>query len=250
FRPVSRFITFCLLFALALLTAAPARALDVNAVRFGAHPDKVRMVLDLSQTADFRAFALAGPSRIVVDLPAFTWKAGDITQSPGTYVRGIRTGVLQAGISRLVVELDKTALVRGAFLLPAGNGLPTRLVVDYAPATASQFQKSKDIVLGTLRAGEAVAGIVGTQPPRDPERSFNNAPTPQTPPRKPVTAAERPLVVIDPGHGGQDPGAVNGGSHKEKNVTLATANELKAQLEASGRYRVKLTRDNDRFIKL
>lgn len=257
---MSRFITFCLLFALAVLTAAPARALDVNAVRFGAHPDKVRMVLDLSQTADFRAFALAGPSRIVIDLPAFNWKAGNITQSPGTHVRGVRTGVLQAGISRVVIELDKTALVRSAFLLPAGNGQPTRLVVDYAPTTAAQFQKQKDIVLGTLRAGEAVAGMTQpqTKPPpqaqaqnNEERRTFNSNTTQtlQPPPRKPVAAAEKPLVVIDPGHGGQDPGAVNG-SHREKNVTLGTAKELKAQLEASGRYRVKLTRDNDKFIKL
>lgn len=250
---VSRIITFCFLFAATLFAAAPARALDVSAVRFGAHPDKVRMVLDLNQTVDFRVFAMAGPHRIVVDLPAFTWKAGDISKSPGTHLRGIRTGLLQAGISRIVIELDRPALVKGAFLLPAGNGQPTRLVVDYAPATAAEFQKSKDIVLGTLRAGEAIAGMGNKPAPKpyvqDQERTANAAPAPQPPPRKPVTTGEKPLIVIDPGHGGQDPGAVNG-NHREKNVTLATAKELKSQLEASGRYRVRLTRDNDRFIKL
>lgn len=247
---MSRFITLFILLTLALLPATPARALDVSAVRFGAHPDKVRMVLDLDRTADFRAFALSGPNRIVVDLPAFNWKAGDITKSPGTHVSGIRTGVLQAGISRIVVELDKAAIVKGAFLLPANGGQPTRLVVDYAPASAAEFQKAKDIVLGTLRAGEAVAGM--TKPaskPYNQERTANAAPLPQTPPRKPAATTEKPLIVIDPGHGGQDPGAVNG-EHREKHITLATAKELKSQLEASGRYRVRLTRDTDKFIKL
>ncbi len=220
-------------------------------MRFGAHPGKVRMVLDLNQTADFRAFALSGPSRVVVDLPAFAWKAGDIGKAPGTHVKGIRTGLLQPGVSRIVVELDSLALVKGAFLLPANGSQPTRLVVDYAPASQAEFNKSKNIVLGTLRAGETVAGMTPGAKPYDQERTVSSAPAPQPPARKPpaTPSGEKPLIVIDPGHGGQDPGAVNG-SHREKNVTLGTAKELKAQLEASGRYRVKLTRDTDKFIKL
>lgn len=257
---MSRFIHIIALVCLILLSAAPSWALEIRGVRFGAYPDKVRLVLDLDRPVDFRAFALSGPNRVVIDLPAFTWRAGDVPKTPGTHVKGIRNGLLQPGISRFVIELDKTALVRSAFVLPASGSQPTRLVVDYTPVSDSDFRKGKDIILGTLRAGEAVSGINNAQPrsptaaPNDESRTASNnnmggAPLPRTPPRKPVPAAEKPLIIIDPGHGGQDPGAVNGG-HREKNVTLATAKELKAQLEASGRYKVNLTRETDKFIKL
>lgn len=256
-----RFLSALLALCFLTLAPAPARALDIDTLRFGAHPGKIRMVLELSQTADFRAFALNDPYRVVVDMPTFTWKAGDVEKAPGTGVRGIRTGLLQPGVSRLVVELDQPAEVKSAFLLPANSSQPTRLVVDFAPVSAAAFQKSKDNVLGTLRTGET-ASLTPPASARPPvlnndgeERTAGpGAPIPQPPPSRKSAApsappAEKPLVVIDPGHGGQDPGAI-GGNHKEKNVTLATAKELKAQLEATGRYRVKLTRETDKFIKL
>ncbi|WP_372398284.1 N-acetylmuramoyl-L-alanine amidase [Azospirillum sp. HJ39] len=73
---------------------------------------------------------------------------------------------------------------------------------------------------------------------------------PPPPENKPPAVAERPLIVLDPGHGGQDPGAIGVGGVYEKDITLAAAREVKRQLEATGRYRVKLTRDSDVFIRL
>ncbi len=69
---------------------------------------------------------------------------------------------------------------------------------------------------------------------------------PPVPPRAP----EKPLIVIDPGHGGEDPGAIGVGGIYEKDITLAVARELRRQLEATGRYRVLLTREKDVFIRL
>jgi N-acetylmuramoyl-L-alanine amidase len=72
----------------------------------------------------------------------------------------------------------------------------------------------------------------------------------QTRRRTPRREAPRPLVVIDPGHGGRDPGAIGGRGTREKTVVLATARELRRQLEASGRCRVAMTRTGDRFVSL
>ncbi|WP_247895505.1 N-acetylmuramoyl-L-alanine amidase [Azospirillum sp. TSH58] len=72
---------------------------------------------------------------------------------------------------------------------------------------------------------------------------------PPVPPRA-APVPEKPMIVVDPGHGGVDPGAVGVGGVYEKDITLAMARELKRQLEGSGRYRVRLTRDKDVFIRL
>lgn len=252
--PVLRFLSFLsVLLCLCTAGSLSAHALGVETLRFGAHPGKIRMVLEMDRTADFRVFSLDGPARIVVDLPAFDWRAGDIEKSAGSGVTGIRTGLLQPGISRLVVELDGPALVKSAFLLPANGSQPTRLVVDYARASAAEFQAGKDIVLGTLNTDNPVSGANLATRPYNQDRTAG-AVGAAIPPRKPPPAStakiEKPLVVIDAGHGGQDPGAIGSGKYREKNVTLATAKELKTQLEATGRYRVKLTRDTDKFIKL
>ena len=79
-------------------------------------------------------------------------------------------------------------------------------------------------------------------------RAHGKAPASAIPPARPQTTA--PLVMLDPGHGGKDPGAIGVSGTYEKQVALATALELKHQLEASGRYRVELTRTRDVFIPL
>lgn len=239
-RTVPRFIAAACLAVLLLLTPQSAAALDVKGLRFGEHPGgKTRMVLELDQTADFRVFALAAPHRVIVDLPAFQWQASDIEKTGNVGIRGIRTGILQPGISRLVVEVGAPTAVRNAFLLPAASGQPTRLVVDYEAVPAARFDATKDVILGTLRTGEAAPS---SAPP--PPRTAGQAPAPVNPVRG------KPVIMIDAGHGGQDPGAIGAGRIYEKNVTLAMAQELQRQLEATGRYTAKLTRSTDKFIKL
>ncbi|MCD8526026.1 MAG: AMIN domain-containing protein [Alphaproteobacteria bacterium] len=76
------FTTIALTLLLTALSTAYAWALSVDAVRVGVHPDKTRMVLELSEVSDFRVFVLDDPTRIVVDLPAFTWTAGAMQNAP------------------------------------------------------------------------------------------------------------------------------------------------------------------------
>lgn len=232
---------FCLLALMICSLPRPALALDIEAVRFGAHPDKTRLVIELSESADFRTFTLADPDRVVVDLPGFNWRVPGRVQNG--LVTNARTGQLQAGIDRLVFDLARPVTILSAFLLPRSNGLPDRLVIDLQPVSTAAAAANRDKIHGTLDTSEGRSAASGNT------RTAGQFGAP-LPARKPAGAATKPLIMIDAGHGGQDPGATAGRGRYEKHVTLAMARELKRQLEATGRYKAKLTRDTDKFIKL
>jgi N-acetylmuramoyl-L-alanine amidase len=219
----------------AALLPGRAFALTVDQVRFGTHPDKIRLVLDLSEKSDFRVFALANPYRMVIDLPDFQWKAGSATTTPSSGVKALRYGNLQPGVSRIVFDMTKPVAVRGAFIIPSQNGEPNRLVVDFTQVSPNVFERNKNTIHGTLLTGEKIVQHLQVPPSSS---------------SSPPANGKKPLIVIDPGHGGVDPGAQGVSKIHEKNITLALAKELKKELEATGRYRVALTRENDIFIKL
>lgn len=233
---VRKFFHFVFFILLLGIIPGEAHALSVNQVRFGAHPDKIRLVLDLSEKTDFRVFALANPYRMVIDLPDFEWRAGNASTTPSSGVTALRYGNLQPGISRIVFDMAKPVSVRGAFIIPAQKGQPNRLVVDFTHVSEEIFERNKDISHGTL----VTSGHILAAPQAMPSHK------PPTPPG----AGYKPLIVIDAGHGGVDPGARGVNKANEKNVTLALAKQLKSELEGTGRYRVALTRDKDIFIKL
>lgn len=248
------------MFSLLTLAAGPALALDVLALRVGPHPGKTRLVFELSSQTEFRSFMLANPVRLVVDMPDFNWRAGAITRPPGTGVKDIRQGPLQPGISRVVIDLERPVLIGSAFVLPRKDGQPDRLVIDFSPASNAAFVKSRSIVHGRLTvpgsstgpggnsmiAPAASSTVAGNIRPPEP----GPAPKRTEAPKTAVPSSQRPLIVIDAGHGGDDPGALGHQGLKEKNITLAMARDLKKHLEDTGRYRVMLTRDKDVFIRL
>lgn len=223
---------FILTFVTMLSLSINAHALDVDQVRFGVHPDKTRLVLDLSEVSDFRVFTLSDPYRMVIDLPSFGWKAGNISPSINAGVTGIRHGNLQPGISRIVFDMAGPIAVRSAFILPASADKPHRLVVDLNSVAADSFERARTNVHGTLNVQQTTNFAYRDAPPPIPQRK-----------------TEKPVVIIDPGHGGVDPGAVAGKIY-EKNITLALAKTLKDDLEATGKYRVLMTRSTDIFIPL
>ncbi|CAG0902364.1 unnamed protein product [Cyprideis torosa] len=239
--------------------------------------DKTRMVIEMNEATKFRTFMLpqieGKPYRLVVDLPDFNWQAGTIKRPAKTTVLDVRSGKLKPGTQRLVIDLEQPAKILKAFLLPAGGGKPDRLVIDYTAITKAQFAATKRDPIGTLPAsGGDLNLLIASQTAND----IHSKKTPETssgsmivPTRKPATIASsvqkaappqpsskttsplrKPLIIIDAGHGGQDPGAVGAENQREKNVTLAAAKALKKSLEKTGRYRVSLTRDNDKYLKL
>lgn len=206
------------------------------------------------------------PYRLVIDLPNFNWQAGAIPKPPKTDVMDVRSGNLNPNIMRIVVDLTKPATIQTAFLLPKKSGQPDRLVIDFASISQTAFQSKERKVFGTLQSDVADLNLlIATQTGQTLDagaQDDNKVITPERKPsgisqifktterQQPKTPLRKPLIVIDAGHGGADPGAVGAGRLKEKNITLSAAKELKRQLEKTGRYNVSLTRSDDRYLKL
>jgi len=220
----------------ALLFPANAYALTIKDVRFGHYPDKTRLVIDLDEDTQFRSFVLADPYRMVIDLPTFTWNSARIKEQQAAGITAVRHGNLKPGISRIVFDLNRPISIHSAFTLPSASNKPPRLVIDFANTNATGFESAQRNILGTLDV--------------DTSSQIAAAPPPPRAPAMPRPVPKKPLVIIDPGHGGVDPGALGPDGIYEKRVVLALGLELKKHLEASGQYRVKMTRDNDTFVKL
>ena len=229
-------MTRIFLLALCLALAAPAAPAAwaqpmVSQVRIGEHPDKTRFVMELSEAPRYRVFTLADPFRVVIDLPELRWAPGrGEGDQKGGLIAAMRFGLFAPGTSRVVLDLSAPARVGRVFVLPPTGNYPYRLVIDVVPVSRASFLAAR-------------AAPIVSDPPLDPASSAVAVP-PQP------EADERRTIVIDPGHGGIDPGSRSLTGVDEKNIALAYARALRRQLEAGGRYRVVLTRDQDIFISL
>lgn len=229
----NRWRLWALTVALAWLFAGSAAAqIVVSRLGLVSGPERARITLDLSQKVEPHTFLLADPYRAVVDLPqvAFRWAEAPPTPADGP-VAGFRHGLFRPGTSRLVVDLRQPMRIVQAQVIEPGQGQGWRLVLDLAPITREAFLAA---VAAASAAPPAQARPV--QPPQDGQM--------------PRRADGRRTVVLDPGHGGIDPGATGVGGMREKALTLEVAQDLKRVLEASGRYHVVLTRTDDSFVRL
>ena len=213
-----------------VVAAAESATVAVKDIRLGVTAERTRLVLDLGAKVDFDIFLLARPRRVVVDLPSLAWPTDQPTVDG--LVQKIRFGQFTADKSRLVIDAKGPVRVAKSFLLPPSSGLPHRLVIDLVKTGNKEFadQVAKD------RAAKRSA------------KKAAPAPTPFTPkPRK--QANSKPVIVLDAGHGGVDPGAL-GRKAREKSVTLNFTRELAKQLRKTGKYKVYLTRNRDIYIPL
>ncbi len=232
----------------AALPAAPPKPAIIEA-RFGIHPDKTRFVLELSSAVAFRVTTASHPDRVIVDLPDLSW-SGRKAPMPGQgLVRQYSITATAPGASRLLLETKGPVQVIESLMLPEKDGHQPRLVLDLRRAAPSAATRSPAPTPPPV-ATRPVLAIPENKPDPAPARVVPAA-LPTAPPAPPTSRGpEKPLIVIDPGHGGEDPGAIGIGGVYEKNITLAMARALRQQLEASKRYRVMLTRDKDVFIRL
>jgi N-acetylmuramoyl-L-alanine amidase len=211
--------------ALIMAFAGSVRAADVSDVRIGVHPDKTRMVIELSEKLPYRVFTLQDPHRLVIDLPEVEWKIPPTPRSPtGSIISSYRFGLFQSGNSRLVVDIDKPAKLVNHILLPSSQNHPYRLVLDLEPVKP-----------GEADPGEQQFASTGwVDPPA--RATITPAPAPKAPTadRKGLGPQKR-IVVLDPGHGGPDPGAISVSGVREKELTLQVARAVKRLLEGTGR---------------
>lgn len=217
--------------------AAPAVAApQVTGVRVGAYPAKTRIVLDVTGAVKFSSFVLPQPYRVVVDLSEVTWSPKLRNPPKGGLVTGMRFGLFKPGASRVVLDSAGPVRIAKAFVIPpSGKNRSYRLVVDIA-------KTSKQAFLMAYKRPERRPVAKSAPPARA------SIPVPFK--RKPARPNEKKLIVIDPGHGGVDPGAMSRSGVWEKHIVLAFAKDLRRGLLATGKFNVKLTRNRDVFIRL
>ncbi len=224
----------CLLaFAGALAHAAPDKPPAVTAAiatdaRLGGDETRTRLVVDLSHPIAISAFTLADPYRVVIDLPQVAFqlppKSGQIGRG---LIKAYRFGLVMQGGSRIVVDATGPVRVEKATVQDVSEGEPARLILDLVATDRSSFLRT----------------LAVDQKPRQ-EEARRPAPTPR------ARADARPVVIIDPGHGGLDSGTLAAGGEAEKTIVLDFSRELAERLEKTGKYQVVMTRTDDTFVSL
>ena len=218
--------------------------LTAKSLRLGAIEEHTRVVVEFTEAVDYKLFTLSSPYRAVIDLPETKWDIPDTIQDKGL-VSGVRFGSFKPGQGRIVVDLRGPVNVHKHFLLPPTVAIKNhRLVIDFEPATIATFRQMKPAVSQTQTASIPAPDF---QPTPTPQPQYS-APTGEFTP-KPRPRKTRKIIVIDPGHGGVDPGAL-GTRSREKDIVLAFSKELVRQLKATRRYDVYLTRSSDIYIPL
>jgi N-acetylmuramoyl-L-alanine amidase len=219
-----------------LPSAAPpgedgAKPAVANDARLAGDDKQTRLVLDLSRKIDMRAFTLPDPYRVVIDIPQVNFQLPPKTGEHGRgLIKAFRYGLVMQGGSRIVIDVTGPVRVAKAFVLDPLEGQPARMVVDLAPVDRETFLRAAAIDNRLPRPGEQ------QHPDRD-------AAVPSADPR--------PVVVIDPGHGGIDNGTRAAKSGElEKDLALQFSLTLRDKLEKSGKYRVAMTRTDDTFVEL
>jgi N-acetylmuramoyl-L-alanine amidase len=206
----------------------PLAAVAVS-VALTSEATKTRLAITLSKAVEARAAVMERPDRVIVDLPEVNFQLPpDAGPRREGLVASYRYGLFAPGRSRLVIELAQPARVERLETISADGDGAAVLTIELARVDRDTFRKAA-----------AVDARVAVAPPAS----------------APVAAAadredRRPLIVIDPGHGGIDPGAHAPTGVPEKDIVFAFSQRLKARLEAKGRYRVVMTRDDDVFIPL
>jgi len=236
--------------ALVLLVSPVAAAASLVAVRVWPADDYTRITLEGSRELKFSHLLVKDPDRLVVDLEDVeldsvlqTLPSKVLESDP--YIRLIRAGQNRPGVVRLVVELKNEITPQIFTLQPVGD-YRHRLVLDLYPTVPV------DPLLALIEKSSPLDAAAGDGVPA----GSDDAPVQQAAVQDRAKRQKRPpanrllTVTLDPGHGGEDPGAVGRRGSFEKNVTLSIARRLKRKIDAETNMRAVLTRDGDYFVPL
>jgi len=272
------FLAFVMLVpAITLAQPTPACAGEpapvAKAARLSGDAATVRFVADLTYAISYNVYVLPNPYRVIIDLPEVNFQ---IPPSDGAahagFIEGFRYGLVDAGRSRIVLDANAPVLIKKSFVMRARGDQPARIVIDLVSTDAASFAR-------VHRADEArLAAAMEASPPisvntADAQEAGNNpivdllarasVPLPRPKPQldtgsqkqqaqaDPVAQpVARHVIVIDPGHGGIDPGTIAPDGVDEKDVVLAFAKVLKQKFEADKRFKVVMSRSDDHFVTL
>ena len=232
---VRQVLATAVIFCCAFSAADSVAASGITSMRIGQGVGSVRIVFDADRKFDYKVFLLNEPKRLVID-------TFDVKVSPeiekyvdkNNLVTKTRLGSVGTDGIRIVFDLQKPAIVKKAFMLAPQSNFGWRFVIDVSIASEREFSSK-----------------VGSKYALSNENSFagSYSSSSSKPSSKAKTVNKKKIIVLDPGHGGKDPGAIGYSGVYEKNITLAMAKELKVILEKEG-YKVHLTRSTDIFIPL
>jgi N-acetylmuramoyl-L-alanine amidase len=217
-----------------------AAGADAEEVAAAAKPNRnrTRFIIGLERAVDFQVFALTNPNRVLVDLPDVKLQLPALpSEAPVGLVKFFRGGLSAPGKARVVIDVTGPVIIERSSI--EKDGKAARLVLEMAAAESGDANGQDGRSSGSIAAPYAL-GAAGLQPP---------VPKPALSPRARAEAMYRPVIVIDPGHGGDDTGATRHGT-VEKDVVLAFSLKLRDKLQSTGRYKVLLTRETDTFVEL
>lgn len=232
---VRQVLATAVIFCCAFSAADSAAASGITSMRIGQGIGSVRIVFDADRKFDYKVFLLNEPKRLVID-------TFDVKVSPeiekyvdkNNLVTKTRLGSVGTDGIRIVFDLQKPAIVKKAFMLAPQSNFGWRFVIDVSIASEREFSSK----VGSKYALSNENSFAGSYSSSSSKSSS-----------KAKTVNKKKIIVLDPGHGGKDPGAIGYSGVYEKNITLAMAKELKVILEKEG-YKVHLTRSTDIFIPL
>jgi len=177
---------------------------SVTAVRVGGDDKQTRFVLDIDRQVELATFTLADPYRVVIDLPQVAFHLPDKAGEHGRgLIKNFRYGLIMQGGSRIVMDTKGPVKVDKAFVMASAEGQPARLVIDLTATVRDAYLRN--IALENRPAKAAKQAAVAVKPDGDP----------------------RPLIVLDPGHGGIDTGTHGLDGELEKDIVLSFASEIR-----------------------
>lgn len=227
--------------ALCLSAFSPAAAAEISSLRIGQGIGNIRVVFDADSKFDYKVFLLTEPRRLVIDTQnvSVNPKIEKVVE-PNSFITQARLGTAGVDGVRIVLDLQKPAVVKKVFMLPPQSNFSWRFVVDLEVASEREFRSKvgNDHALSNDSYSSAKTVIAG----KTSSSSKASASTKKNKSKK--------IIVLDAGHGGVDPGAIGVSGVYEKNITLAMARELKEHLEDKYGYKVYMTRNRDIFIPL
>lgn len=232
-------IGFCLMLAAGAGPAAEAEATShpsviAFAVDVSGDARKARLAFTISGPVEAKAFLLERPDRVIIDLAEVNFQLPAGSGLVGaSFVASFRYGLFAPGRSRIVIDLKEPALVSKVESVRKGAGETAELIIELARSERAAYRQAalKPMVEGSIAPAREMP--LGLAPFGDPK-----------------SGSPKPAIVIDPGHGGVDNGAISASGVVEKQLVFAFAQKLKAELEATAKYRVLMTRDSDTFVSL
>lgn len=213
---------------------AQERAVVLEA-KLNTEKDQSVLTFTFTRPVSVFSYPMMQPDRLIIDLPLVNFQVPDsFRQARSPLVKMVRFGALGPEKSRIIIDLAKPTRIARMGFVSVASGFAQALRIELEAADPRQFEQEAKLVADQIRAQRA--------------RAEENANAQNQPIVK--SNEKRPLIMIDPGHGGPDFGAVGLNNIAEKDIVLAFAKTLREKIEKSGQFRVSLTRDGDVFIPL